>query len=656
MHVALFPAGPRRAGLCALAGAIVTMAEGADSPMTFDVQTFSAQQRDVTDLGLGAYPWEGRVEAILAAGRPAGWAATGLDRSAYLDIAERIVRSAAPWVDAHGAVIDPYLGREWNQSSPRFVSSGAILLRFGRIPELRDTVYRAMTYCCDRLGTPEARSASPDFWMRELVTAYLCLRDQAPADLIERWRTGLARVEPEAIYTYTDPSHQRLREFHNWAVYSSAGESMRAAAGIGASGRFLWGDAFFDTYMEAQAHRFTELGMYRDPADPLTYDITTRLQIAAALAFGYHGRLRDPLEEVLRRGNLTMLQFVSPDGLVPYGGRSSQFNFQEAIVSALCELEARRYKAANPALAGAFKRQAHLGVRAVRPWLLESAPLRHIKNRFPPETRHGCDAYGQYSVYSLLAASFFGLAALAADDTIAEQPAPAECGGYVRELAPAFHKVIASCQGTYVEVDTQADPHYDATGIGRVLFAGLPPALPLGLPFAAHPSYTLAPGTAPVSAPLALGPEWDREGAVQRLAAWSEGLTAAVKPLEQGTDRVAFEAVYRKDGVAVFETCRISRDSVAIACRAETGRGPVRPLRYSVPVLVTDGAATTSVVRTERTLAITLGQAGVAVAWSAGLGADLREEQFANRHGVYRALVLTAPEGRIELAITARRP
>ncbi|MHB9025801.1 MAG: hypothetical protein ACYC7E_16810 [Armatimonadota bacterium] len=59
--------------------------------------------------------------------------------------------------------------------------------------------------------------------------------------------------------------------------------------------RKLWGDAFFDKYLPAQLGHFTEYGMYRDPNDPITYDITTRLQIAAALALGYAGPLRGDL-------------------------------------------------------------------------------------------------------------------------------------------------------------------------------------------------------------------------------------------------------------------------------------------------------------------------------------------------------------------------
>lgn len=619
------------------------------------LQTFSGERRSLAGIGLADYPWEQRIERLLNQPHPVGWQPTGCTRDDYLDLMEPIVRMGADWVDAQGALIDPVIRREWAQATPRFVSSAAILLHFGRLPAIRDTVFRAMTYCCERLPRPETRTSSPDFWMRELATAYACLRPLADPALAERWRQALASVEPEAVYHFVDATHTRLRTFHNWAVYSSAGESMRQSAGIGAAGDFLWGHAFFDTYMAEQTHRFTQFGMYRDPADPITYDITTRLQFAAAIAYGYDGALRGPLEEILRRGNLTLLLFVSPDGLVPYGGRSSQFNFQEAIVSALCELEARRYAATNPALAGVFKRQARLSARAVRPWLLDAKPVRHIKNRFPPDTLHGCDTYGQYSVYSMLAASFFGLAALFADDAIAEQPTLAERGGYVAELSPPFHKVFAACGGAYVEIDTCADPDYDATGTGRILFAGLPPCLPLGQPFAVHPKYRIAEGRAFPALATALGPEWDRDGAVERLASWGDAVESSVHVAEESPQGVAFEMTYHKGDQTVREAFRLADGAVAIAGRVERAGQPVSAFRYVVPVLVTDGEARATVELAPTTARVALSGEAVTISWDDDVRATLRPGEFANRHGVYQALILETSGETLHLTLRRER-
>src|SRR5688572_22468454 len=67
---------------------------------------------------------------------------TGVNRETYLDLMERIVRTAATWQDEQGAMVDPVQKVETGQTSPRFVASGAVLLHFGRIGDLREQVYR----------------------------------------------------------------------------------------------------------------------------------------------------------------------------------------------------------------------------------------------------------------------------------------------------------------------------------------------------------------------------------------------------------------------------------------------------------------------------------------------------------------------------------
>ena len=605
----------------------------------------SPEIRDLGSLGLGRYPLEGEIRRILKKPAPEGWRPSGLAREVYLDLMEPMVRTAASWVSDDGALIDPVIHAEWAQATPRFVSSAAILLHFGRIADLRDTAFKAMTYCCNRLASPDLpKSASADFWMRELVTAFDCLTAIAPDDAVRQWKASLAAVRPERAYVYVDPSHADLERFHNWADYSSAGESMRESAGIGGLDGFLWGNRFFDTYMAAQTHRFTAWGMYRDPGDPITYDITTRLQFAAAIARGYDGPLRGLLEEILRRGNQTMLLFISPDGFVPFGGRSSQFNFQEAIVCALSELEARRHRATDPALAGAFKRQARLSARAVRPWFADSEPVRHIKNHFAPQTRHGCDTYGQYSVYSMLATSYFGLAALYADDAISEHPTPAEIGGYSLALQPAFHKVVLCAEGAYVESDTQADPNHDATGVGRILFKGLVPGFPLGMPFASHPKCIYAPGCPAPETPVALGPAWrSPDGAADSLASWTEGVHVEIETLKTGGDVSGVACVYQKGATTVHETVRIVCGTVCLDWSVDIGGNPVLPIEIVVPCLVSDGESRTTHVATDSGVDLEFRGRTLAFRWGADMRLQADSGEFANRNGVYRMLRLVAP-------------
>ena len=55
---------------------------------------------------------------------------------------------------------------------------------------------------------------------------------------------------------------------------------------------------------------------------------------------------------------------------------------------------------------------------------------------------------------------------------IAEKPShPPMSAALCFHLEP-LHKIVANAGGAYVEIDTSGDPHYDATGLIRVHFAG----------------------------------------------------------------------------------------------------------------------------------------------------------------------------------------
>jgi hypothetical protein len=600
------------------------------------IQPLEPSPRSLAHLGIGPYPLQETLEAALARPAPAGWQPTGLDRVYYLDAMAAILAVARGWQNADGAIIDPVAGRECGQTSPRFAAPGAILLAFGRMPELAEPVARAMDWSCQLLASGAA--PSPDFWMRELATAYLCLAPFAEPERLARWAADLRAVVPERVYTQVDPAGTRLAELHNWTVYAAAGEVLRARAGLAPDEDVCWGDAFFAKYLAAQCGHFTACGMYRDPHDPITYDITTRLQIATALAVGGGGVLRDDLSELLRRGALTHLLFCSAEGYVPFGGRSSQFHFQEAIIAALCELEARRYAAAHPALAGAFKRQAHLSARAVARWLSLSPP-RHLKNGFPPEASFGIDPYGEYSVYLLLAASFFGLAALFADDTIAEAPCPAEVGGYAVALAPAFHKVFATVGDTQVEIDTRGQAGHDATGLGRFCRTGVPIELGLSMPITAAPSYRLPEAyRSPVN--LAIGPAWRCGDTWHRLAEYTEGPDAKVHA-DAAPEAVAVTMTYATPAGEVTEAYRL-REGV-LDYRVVVAGEEIEAIRLLVPLLVSDGEAESAIQVCDGVATVSYRGATLAVRYAAGLSATLDDATVANRNGLYRCLVLECP-------------
>lgn len=623
------------------------------SAVTVPLTVFSPQEHSLEDMGLERYPFDDIIAKQLAAPVPDGWTPSGVDRDAYLDMIEKIVRMAATWVNDSGAVIDPYFKAEFGQTTPRFVSSASVLLHFRPDEDLKPIVTRAMTYACTRLANGVADS--PDFWMRELTTAFICLRPISSKESVSLWESLLKEVNPEATYRVVDPTREKLGQLHNWAVYSAGGEYVRDTLGLtSSSGSFLQGQEFFDTYMEPQLVHFTKEGMYRDPNDPITYDITTRLQIANALAYGYDGKLKDKYNELLRRGGLSMLLFISPNGVAPYGGRSGQFQFQEGIIAALSELEASRYKASNPRLAGAFKRQAHLSAIAMRRWIMDMEPLRHIKNGFSPEHQHGIDGYGKYSVYALYCSSVLGLATLYADDTINEAPCFSETGGYLFEISPAFHKIFATAKDSHVEIDTQADLHHESTGLGRFHVKDAPVELGLSMSFTATPKYSMADSLKP-SDNYAIGPVWKSGGKVFSLASLSENLTHEVTPMTVGADTVAFKVRYNapvNNGTAILQQYTLAGRNLKIVTAIEGTQSAIDSVYFTVPLLVSTGLSETNIIDEPGKVTVQYLGHRYIVEFAKGNTFNIDTKLFANRNGIYRNLIIGAKGHRMQVSLT----
>jgi hypothetical protein len=592
--------------------------------------------------GLGPTEVEQQVLKVLE--RSVTVEPTGVTRDTYLDLMERIIRAAVTWQNADGAMIDPVIKSEHGQTSPRFVSAAAILLHFGRCKELRENVYRGMDYCCRRLAGGEA--ASPDFWMRELMTAYLMLAKDAPADRRKQWEQYVRSIDPEKINAFVEKPDKPIESLHNWTVYGAAGEGLRELVGLGhADPTVKSGTKFWAKYMPAQLKHFTADGMYRDPGDPFTYDITTRLQFATPLAYGFKSPVDTPLHELLRRGALAELLYTSPDGFAPFGGRSASFHLQECLFAALGELEARRYRTANPKLAGAFKRHAHLGVRAIRRWL-EMTPFRHLKNGFPPDQLHGCEPYGNYAVYSCFAAGCLGLAALFADESIAEAATPAEIGGYALEFMPAFHKSFLVAGGTQIEIDLVADPKYDATGLGRFHRAGVPIELGVAMPFPTKPNYKLPADVTPKE-PVAIGPAWKMNGEWTSLASVDVGGS----PLGSSLRTESLITWPLAMGM-VKEFYKLEAGQVSITASVHPfGGKAVEAIRYIVPLLETDGDAKSTIKLDAGRAVVSYRGATLTVEFPPEAVAALGDP-IANRHGIYRPLFIEQPGGGMEVKLS----
>ncbi len=346
---------------------------------------------------------------------------------------------------------------------PRLTANLGILIAHGYRTELLPMFGEMMDLCCEQI--PRIKAAN-EFSVKEII----CALDEVEAIVdISKWREKIGAILPERCYNKFAKSADD--DINNWAIFAMQSEWLRSRS-----------IDFVDTQIAAQLKHFDENGMYRDPHEPIVYDLAPRLLFCELLDSGYNGKYREILDENLKKAGLLSLRMQSVTGEIPFGGRSNQFVFNEAILAGIFEFEARRY--GNSELGSRFKAAAELALDAVERGL-EGAS--HVKNHFPIDSRYGCEKYAYFDKYMITAASYLYCAYRLCYDGIT----PTEIGikGDSFALSEHFHKLFLRAGGYFLEFETHADVNYDSDGLGRVHRAGARSPICLSLPCTATPKY-----------------------------------------------------------------------------------------------------------------------------------------------------------------------
>jgi hypothetical protein len=586
---------------------------------------------DITGV---AYPleekWRRLKEELAAAPMPAP---TGFTRDIYLDIAERIIRTAIPWQDETGTVIDPYKGEETNSCTARFVGTLGQLIAAGRCHDLIDACIAGYEACLLRLDEVKT---SPEFWTKELMYAHRALKGKVPDARIDRWNAVWETHDPRSCYRCMA---ENLTV--NSVVFALAGEYFKHRNGL------IPDIAIVDELMSSQRNLFTPHGMYRDPKDPITYDLVVRQQLDLIRSYGYQGTHLPWLEETSRRGALTALLYQSSVGQAPFGGRSNQFLFVEAHFACMCESHARFYAAAGDHLmAGIFKRAGRRAVSLTLPWIMNFEPYHHTKQGFSPSLQHGVDSGGFYSIYGILMGSLCGTAYHLADEEIEERLIPSELGGYTFGLWPDFHKVFATGSGYHLEIDTCADLKKDATGLGRFHRLGVRPEAALSGGIAAEADYTFA-FDKPVHN-LAIGPAWTYEsGDEHRLADHDQIEDVTLDIQEESVDRLNFSITYNLPTSEIIEE-HYELTSDGLRYTVDISPKPVKTC-ILIPIISTDGDASSTEKLSNSLMEVTYRDAIYRIQFTD----DIRyrpDPPAANRNAFYKTLEVTGNTVTLQLS------
>ena len=505
---------------------------------------------------------------------------------------------------------------------PRLASNIGVLISHGRRSDLLPIFIQMFDFCCRTI--PKVKAAN-DFSVREVISCLWEVEKSkiVPQETTEHWRSLLATIVPEECYdkyaVTVDDSVQ------NWALFTGVSEYFRQKAGLCDTRDFI------EMQVVQQSRFFDENGMYRDDGlikhcQPIVYDLVPRVLYSLMFDQGYRGKGYKTIDAILKKAGLLTLKMQSPNGEIPFGGRSNQFLHNEACIITICEYEAKRYyKEGDLALAAAFKAASFRAIEVTRLWLSKK-PIRHIKNRFPTETKYGCEKYAYFDKYMITVASNLYNAYQICDETIPFEK-EADLAPVAVQTSEFFPLLFLKSGGYGIELALEGANRYDAAGLGRVHRAGAPSTICMSCPCPGNPKYTVDITPVPLSAC----------SAVETENGWSLGAdgTATYEVTEKGTDeKKAFATLLCRfeEGTEIRETYEVEENGVSIGLTSQGEFG------YVLPAFAFDGENETEIALEKNVL--TVSYEGWVCRYTASGSISEFDRIGANRNGHYRSFLV----------------
>jgi hypothetical protein len=514
---------------------------------------------------------------------------------------------------------------------PRLASNIGILIAYGRRTDLLPTFVEIMDLCCEQMPR---RKAANDFSIREVCCCLMLLEQKRIVEdaLLKKWKGQLSAFDPWNFYDDVDDYSGKF--MGNWVMFAAVSEYVRGVyCGIDTA-------EFVDWQIPSQLESLDCNGMYQD--DPpffnhTVYDLVPRFLMTFLLRAGYKGKYADKIEQALDSTADLTLKMQSVTGELAFGGRSNQFLHNETLLASYCEMEAARFAEKGDCVkASEFKAAALLAAEATLKYL-NLDPISHIKNRYDISTKIGCESYGYFNKYMITVASNAYASVLFGNDGIAPSVAPAEKGGYVISTSDRFHKTFLSAGGYCLEIDTNADFHYDANGLGRVHKKDCPAALCLSVPFARKPNYVLESKN---PMPMSICCYAEKDGR-KLLGAEKYAQHSLVKSESDKDKAWALFHVKLSLDITVAQKYTVSQSGVDISLSG------CEQLGFVVPVFHFDGKEYTKITVCENEVAVAYQGAVCRYQFDGRINPDFKI--FNNRNGSYKAFAIEAKELHIEM-------
>ena len=406
------------------------------------------------------------------------WQPLSIPREKYLDAIEGICRFTVKQQDTRGAVIDPFLKREHQYSTPYYAYAVGLLVHEGRAKDLLASGALAMEHAtaCFAEGSAGIPDQHGEFFIPSLTGALHLYAGLVPTEQMTRWRERMQTSLEKVINV------SRSTRLNNWRTYAMKGEWLRAQAGLVPRTDAL--QFIHDSWLNAtQRARIADdrWHLYQDHSsdpEPHAVEAVGRGNLLALAASGYDGELRDELWRLVTQGTAVSLLLQDPSGQCPPNGRTDDHIFNDVLYQLCFEVMAEHVmKNGDARLAGQYRRAAQLSFNSIARWQRTDGAWAGsyfvTKNHFDPADRVGYQRASNYGNYNGAVMIHLAEAYEARRTEIAEQATPVEIGGYALATDPRFASAVANAGGMQMFADLRGDTalvfdHYwSALGVVR---------------------------------------------------------------------------------------------------------------------------------------------------------------------------------------------
>jgi hypothetical protein len=403
------------------------------------------------------------------------WKALGTSRDAYLDVLEGVCRFTAKQLDEDGAVIDPFLHREHQYSTPYFAFGVATLIHAGRAPDLLPAGIRAMDHAtlCFVKGVAGIPDHHGEFFLGSLPGALELFEGHVPAQKFATWRVRLKTLSEQVLHGDTN----------NWRTYAMRGEFLRAKLGLvdrPEAIKFIDDSWRKSTQQERMAK--DKWNLYQDrKTDPDSHAVEAvgRVNLLGLIDAGFDGASRDEMQKLIERATTVSLLLADPSGQCPPCGRTADHVFNDVLYQLAFEVMAERAHAAGDEhTARQFRHAALASFKSIARWHRDdgdwAGSFYITKNHFPPADRVGYQTASNYGNYNGAIMQHLGEAYLARRSEIGEEPSPAEIGGYAFTTDPKFASAVADAGGMQLfaalrgDTEVKYDHYWTTLGVVRM--------------------------------------------------------------------------------------------------------------------------------------------------------------------------------------------